>query len=78
MGLANRARLEDHAPTLADKGKRNGEGASGRMAFERPIEEIEAQIAELESLSLSTRLDISSEIEVLKARLKEQINNTYY
>jgi acetyl-CoA carboxylase carboxyl transferase subunit alpha len=47
------------------------------MAFERPIEEIEAQIAELESLSLSTRLDISSEIEALKNRLRETIHKTY-
>ena len=47
------------------------------MAFERPIEEIEAQIAELESLSLSTRLDISSEIEALKSRLRETIHKTY-
>src|SRR5688572_13666097 len=47
------------------------------MAFERPIEEIEAQIAELESLSLSTRLDISSEIEALKTRLRETIHKTY-
>ena len=47
------------------------------MAFERPIEEIEAQIAELESLSLETRLDISSEIEALKARLRDTIDKTY-
>ncbi len=47
------------------------------MAFERPIEEIEAQIAELESLSLSTHLDISSEIEALKVRLRETIDKTY-
>jgi acetyl-CoA carboxylase carboxyl transferase subunit alpha len=47
------------------------------MAFERPIEEIEAQIAELESLSLSTRLDISSEIEALKQRLRETIHKAY-
>lgn len=47
------------------------------MAFERPIEEIEVQIAELESLSLSTHLDISSEIEALKVRLHETIDKTY-
>jgi len=50
---------------------------TGGLAFERPIEEIEAQIAELESLSLSTRLDISSEIEALKARLRKTIDKTY-
>ena len=53
------------------------DGAAGGMAFERPIEEIEAQIAELENLSLSTKLDISGEIEVLKQRLREQISTTY-
>jgi acetyl-CoA carboxylase carboxyl transferase subunit alpha len=47
------------------------------MAFERPIEEIETQIAELESLSLETRLDISMEIEALKARLRDTIDKTY-
>jgi acetyl-CoA carboxylase carboxyl transferase subunit alpha len=61
---------------MPDK-KTSGESAVGGMAFERPIEEIEAQIAELESLSLSTKLDISSEIEVLKQRLREQIDRTY-
>jgi acetyl-CoA carboxylase carboxyl transferase subunit alpha len=53
------------------------EGGTPGMAFERPIEEIEAQIAELETLSLSTRLDISSEIEALKVRLRETIHKTY-
>ena len=61
---------------MADK-KSASDSLAGGMAFERPIEEIEAQIAELESLSLSTKLDISSEIEVLKDRLKEQIDKTY-
>ena len=61
---------------MPDK-KTSGESAVGGIAFERPIEEIEAQIAELESLSLSTKLDISSEIEVLKQRLREQIDRTY-
>ena len=58
------------------KSKKTKEPAGG-MAFERPIEEIEAQIAELESLSLSTHLDITSEIEALKVRLKETIDKTY-
>lgn len=47
------------------------------MAFERPIAEIEAKIAELEALSLSTRLDISGEIEELKAKLHQKIDETY-
>jgi acetyl-CoA carboxylase carboxyl transferase subunit alpha len=71
---ARRARRWDRR--MADK-KSSGESAAPGMAFERPIEEIEAQIAELESLSLSTKLDISSEIEVLKQRLREQIDRTY-
>jgi acetyl-CoA carboxylase carboxyl transferase subunit alpha len=66
---------------LADKPKRPADGPSsplaGGLAFERPIQEIEARIAELESLSLSTRLDISGEIEALKKRLAEQIDMTY-
>ncbi len=61
---------------MSDTSK-SSEGGAGRMAFERPIEEIEAQIAELESLSLETRLDISSEIEALKARLRDTIDKTY-
>ena len=56
---------------------KSSESGVGGMAFERPIEEIEAQIAELESLSLETRLDISSEIEALKARLRDTIDKTY-
>ena len=50
---------------------------SSGLAFERPIEEIEAKIAELEELSQTTKLDISSEIEALQQRLREQIDATY-
>ena len=64
---------------VSEQPKKPKEGAvtGDGMAFERPIEEIEAQIAELESLSLSTRLDISSEIEALKKRLRQTIDRTY-
>jgi len=62
---------------VAQTPNRPKEDAGDGMAFERPIQEIEAQIAELESLSLSTRLDISGEIEALKARLRETIDKTY-
>ena len=51
--------------------------SSSGLAFERPIEEIEAKIAELEELSQTTKLDISSEIEALQQRLREQIDATY-
>jgi len=47
------------------------------MAFERPIRELEEQLAELEALSLRTRLDISGEIEALRTRLKRAIETTY-
>jgi acetyl-CoA carboxylase carboxyl transferase subunit alpha len=80
--------IADHAPRDArgraifavkdkSKGPSDDRASAGAMAFERPIEEIEAQIAELETLSLSTRLDISSEIEALKNRLRETIHKTY-
>jgi len=67
--------LADHAAILSETTRT--EGTTPGMAFERPIEEIESQIAELETLSLSTRLDISSEIEALKTRLRETIHKTY-
>ena len=47
------------------------------MAFERPIQEIEAQLAELEELSKRTNLDISSEIEALRAKLESALQQTY-
>jgi acetyl-CoA carboxylase carboxyl transferase subunit alpha len=52
-------------------------GASAGLPFEAPIREIEDRIAELESLSASTRLDISSEIEALRDRLESQVETTY-
>jgi acetyl-CoA carboxylase carboxyl transferase subunit alpha len=52
-------------------------GSSSGLPFEAPIREIEDRIAELESLSASTRLDISSEIEALRARLESQVESTY-
>lgn len=47
------------------------------LSFEAPIREIEDRIAELEALSSSTRLDISSEIDALRKRLEGQIVETY-
>jgi acetyl-CoA carboxylase carboxyl transferase subunit alpha len=47
------------------------------MAFERPIRDIEAQLAELEDLSQRTNLDLSSEIAALKKRLADEIGRTY-
>ena len=53
------------------------EPVAGGMAFERPIREIEERIAELKELSSGTKLDISSEIEALEARLQVEIERTY-
>ena len=51
------------------------------MAFERPIHELESQLAELEELSKTTKLDIGDEVEagqgvvVLEAmKMENQIN----
>ncbi len=56
--------------------RRNDTTAAG-MAFERPIKEIESQLAELEAISQRTNLDISSEIEALRKRLSQAIETTY-
>jgi acetyl-CoA carboxylase carboxyl transferase subunit alpha len=45
--------------------------------FERPIRDLEGQLAELQELAGSTRLDISSEIAALRARLEAAIETTY-
>jgi acetyl-CoA carboxylase carboxyl transferase subunit alpha len=50
--------------------------ASG-LSFERPIQELESQLAELEALSLRTKLDISSEIEAVHKKLRSTIETTY-
>ncbi len=47
------------------------------LAFERPIYEIESRLHELEELSARTRLDVSSEVEDLRAKLDETIRSTY-
>src|SRR5687768_4969932 len=47
------------------------------MAFERPIQDLESKLAELESLALRTRLDISSEIEALRKQHRAAIEATY-
>ncbi|MDE0896871.1 MAG: acetyl-CoA carboxylase carboxyl transferase subunit alpha, partial [Planctomycetota bacterium] len=52
-------------------------GETSGLPFEAPIREIEDRIAELEALSATTRLDISSEIEALRARLESQVELTY-
>jgi acetyl-CoA carboxylase carboxyl transferase subunit alpha len=70
-GLPNTAEPEP----LADSSRKK-EPSPG-MAFERPIQEIEVQLRELEELSERTQLDISSEVEALRKRLDEAIDKTY-
>jgi acetyl-CoA carboxylase carboxyl transferase subunit alpha len=57
--------------------KRRGDGTSPGMAFERPIQELEDKLAELESISLRTNMDLASEVEALRRRLSETIATTY-
>jgi acetyl-CoA carboxylase carboxyl transferase subunit alpha len=65
-------------PFVSDKQpKSSGDTTASGMAFERPIQELESQLSELEALSLRTQLDISSEIEALRKRLKAAIESTY-
>jgi acetyl-CoA carboxylase carboxyl transferase subunit alpha len=47
------------------------------MSFERPIQELEAKLAELEALALRTRLDISSEIEALRKQHRSALEAKY-
>ena len=62
---------------MADKTAKKTDTTAAGMAFERPIQELESQLEELEALSLRTRLDISSEIEALRTRLEAAIESTY-
>ncbi|MCB9906706.1 MAG: acetyl-CoA carboxylase carboxyltransferase subunit alpha [Planctomycetes bacterium] len=47
------------------------------MAFERPIQELEGRLAELEQLSGSTQLDITEEMEAVRTKLKKAIDEAY-
>ena len=62
---------------MANSDKSSSRGESTGMAFERPIHELESKLAELESLALRTRLDISSEIEALRRQHRAAIEATY-
>ena len=60
-----------------DKNKgRKSDNLSG-MAFERPIQELEERLAELEQLSGSTQLDISEEMEAVRLKLEKAIEEAY-
>jgi acetyl-CoA carboxylase carboxyl transferase subunit alpha len=76
--LPARARVSAaHAPDLADSSRNRNDTTAAGMAFERPIREIEAQLAELEALALRTNLDLSEELEALRQKLSESIRTTY-
>ncbi|MCH2105760.1 MAG: acetyl-CoA carboxylase carboxyltransferase subunit alpha [Planctomycetes bacterium] len=47
------------------------------MAFERPIQELEAQLREFEELSDRSNLDASAEIAALRARIEASIDAAY-
>src|SRR5262249_37167396 len=72
-----RDRLSAGDPALAEPTRPRSDTTASGMAFERPIREIEAQLAELEEISQRTNLDLSSEIAGLRARLAEEIQRTY-
>ncbi|HRV82573.1 MAG TPA: carboxyl transferase domain-containing protein, partial [Planctomycetota bacterium] len=57
-----------------DKGRKVDLAA---MAFERPIQELEGRLAELEQLSGSTQLDITEEMEAVRTKLKKAIDEAY-
>ena len=57
--------------------KNKSDVSVGPMAFERPIKELEAQLAELEALALRTKLDISGEIEAVHDKLRATIETAY-
>jgi acetyl-CoA carboxylase carboxyl transferase subunit alpha len=67
------------AATMAsnDKPARRTDTTASGMAFERPIQELEAKLAELEALALRTRLDISGEIEALRKQHSAALERTY-
>ena len=62
---------------MSDPARTRNDTTAPGMAFERPIKEIEAQLSELEAISLRTNLDISGEIEALRKRLSQAIEQTY-
>ncbi|MEO2147046.1 MAG: hypothetical protein ABGY32_14210, partial [bacterium] len=47
------------------------------MAFERPIQEFEFQLSELEELAETTHLDISEEIVAMRQKIAMAIHETY-
>lgn len=61
---------------MTDTESRKPESGPG-MAFEQPIQELEAKLAKLMELSQGTQLDISSEVEALRLKIAAAIEATY-
>jgi len=62
---------------MADTQRSKGDTTASGMAFERPIREIESQLAELQEINQRTNLDLSSEVDALKKRLSAEIQRIY-
>jgi acetyl-CoA carboxylase carboxyl transferase subunit alpha len=62
---------------LADTSRTKNDTTAAGMAFERPIRELEAQLAELQALSTRTNLDLAGEIQALQERLTAELEKTY-
>jgi acetyl-CoA carboxylase carboxyl transferase subunit alpha len=62
---------------VSDPSRTRADSTPPGMAFERPIRELEDQLAELEELSKRTNLDISEEVASLRQRLAKEIASAY-
>ncbi len=62
---------------MSDTQKSRNDNTPPGMAFERPIRELEAQLAELEDLARRTNLDLGGEIAALKARVETTTREVY-
>jgi acetyl-CoA carboxylase carboxyl transferase subunit alpha len=62
---------------LSDDTRNRTDTTASGMALERPIKDLEAQLAELEGLAARTNLDLAGEIDALRRRLADAIRTTY-
>ena len=62
---------------MSEPSRTRADSTPSGMAFERPIRELEDQLAELEALSKRTNLDISEEVANLRQRLSQEIASAY-
>lgn len=61
---------------MAAKRKKSKTEGSG-LAFEKPLQDLEERIAELEALGEKTRLDLGDELEGLRTRLKDRLKEVF-